>query len=99
MKTDLTQDDASLNKMLMDDDELIAVLVQVFNEDDVFNMRAILVDRFGPNLRNDITHGRAGVGSFFSGSSIYLFWLVTRFLVIPHIKHWNALFGGDDTIV
>lgn len=44
----------------------------------VFELKSLLVERVGPNLRNLFAHGALSPESFRSEISIYLFWLIMR---------------------
>lgn len=83
--SNLTRQDAQnlydLNRML-NDPKLEAKLAQVLGEDHVFQLKGLLVQHYGANLRNEIAHGTLGVNKFNSGfyglQSIYLWWLTLR---------------------
>ena len=82
--SNLTRQDAQnlydLNRML-NDPKLEAKLTQVL-EDHVFQLKGLLVQHYGANLRNEIAHGTLGVNefnsSFYGLQSIYLWWLTLR---------------------
>jgi hypothetical protein len=83
--SNLTRQDAQnlydLNRML-NDQKLEAQLTQVLGEDHVFQLKGLLVQHYGANLRNEIAHGTLGVNEFNSGfyglQSIYQWWLTLR---------------------
>jgi hypothetical protein len=83
--SNLTRQDAQnlydLNRML-NGPELEAKLTHVLGEDHVFQLKGLLVQHYGANLRNEIAHGTLGVNEFNSGfyglQSIYLWWLTLR---------------------
>ena len=58
-------------------------LSKMLNEDLVFELRSLLVERFGANLRNDMAHGLLDHDSFYSPSSCYLWWLAFRLYSFP----------------
>ena len=60
-------------------------LSTVLGADTVFEMRGLLVERFGANLRNDMAHGLLRYDAFFSYPCVYLWWLVLRLCCIPVI--------------
>lgn len=69
------QDEFPLNKILRDyQDEL----EKVFSEDIVFDLRGLLVERFGSNLRNEGSHGLMDYDEFLAPQAIYLWWLALR---------------------
>lgn len=56
---------------------------KIFNEDLVFEMRALLCEPFGANLRNELAHGLIGDKSLNSIFSVYAWWLVLRLVFNP----------------
>jgi Domain of unknown function (DUF4209) len=69
------QDEFDLNRIFYDywDD-----LVQMFGEDLAFDLRGLLIERFGSNLRNEGAHGLMGYAAFFSPQVTYVWWLTLR---------------------
>lgn len=51
---------------------------EIFGEDFLFDLRGILIERFGCNMRNDMAHGLMSEGAFYRAESVYLWWLVIR---------------------
>lgn len=80
---DSIQDEFPLTKILHDyQDEL----ENVFSEDIVFDLRGLLVERFGSNLRNEESHGLMDYEEFLAPQAIYLWWLALRLcctMVLP----------------
>jgi hypothetical protein len=80
------QDEFPLNKILHDyQDEL----VKMFGEDIVFDLRGLLVERFGSNLRNEGAHGLMDYEEFLTPQAVYLWWLALRLcctMVLPQIR-------------
>lgn len=68
-------------------------------------MRALLVEQEGANLRNEIAHGLLTDGAAWSAEAVYAWWLLLRVVVVPL---WVALSAdvtggidgerGDDTV-
>jgi hypothetical protein len=74
-----TQQNMNLNRLLY-----LRETQEVFGEENVFDMRGLLVEKVGPNLRNEISHGMLGDGHFFLGKEVvYLWWLVLRLALVP----------------
>lgn len=75
------QNHYDLNVML-NNDLLEKKLMSVLSENLVFELKGLLVQHFGANLRNEIAHGTLGVNEFNSGfyglQLIYLWWLALR---------------------
>jgi len=69
------QNEYPLNKIFHDHEE---VLVNMLGEDIVFDLRGLLVERFGSNLRNEGAHGLMDYEEFLAPQSIYLWWLALR---------------------
>jgi hypothetical protein len=72
------QEDFDLNRMLY-----MPTLAQVFNEDTIFDLKGLLVERFGSNLRNRMAHGLLEQGDFYSPQAVYLWWLILRLCCLP----------------
>lgn len=63
-------------------------IIDIFGEDVVFELRALLCGPIGPNLRNEVAHGLLGDRVFTSGVSVYLWWFTLKLVFLPY---WNAL--------
>ena len=63
------QDEVSLNRML-EEDEFASTILDVFGQDTLYELRGLLVDRFGANFRNNLAHGLLFDGHFFDAQSI-----------------------------
>jgi tetratricopeptide (TPR) repeat protein len=61
-------------------------LVEILGEDIVFNLKGILVHRFGSNIRNRMAHGLMGHSSFFDSDNVYLWWFTLHLFCLPIIK-------------
>ncbi|MGC1246144.1 MAG: DUF4209 domain-containing protein, partial [Spirulinaceae cyanobacterium] len=61
-------------------------LVEILGEDIVFDLKGLLVHRFGNNLRNGMAHGLVDYNNFFSYENSYLWWLTLRLCCLPIIK-------------
>jgi hypothetical protein len=48
---------------------------QMFGPDLMFDLRGIMIERFGHNLRNELAHGLLPEGGFYQPASVYLWWL------------------------
>lgn len=56
---------------------------EVLGKSMVFELKALLTDQSGPNLRNDIAHGLADDQALNSMSVVYAWWLSLRFVLGP----------------
>jgi hypothetical protein len=59
--------------------------IEVFGANAIFDLRDLLVEKFGHNLRNRLTHGLMHEGHFYSTEAVYIWWLVLRFCCVPLI--------------
>ena len=60
-------------------------LTELLGADLVFDLKGLLVDRFGANLRNLLAHGLLELGHFYSQQAVYLWWLALRMCCLPII--------------
>jgi hypothetical protein len=49
-----------------------------------FELRALLSEQLGPNLRNDLAHGLLTDGGSWSTSSLYAWWHCLRLVILPY---------------
>lgn len=61
--------------------------VEIFGPDVIFDLRGILIEKFGENLRNDTAHGFLPATGFNGAASCYLWWLTIRLLWLGHQFH------------
>ena len=63
-----------INELLWD-----KALEDMFGPDLLFDLRGVLIEQFGGNMRNDLAHGLMHEGEFYQvAEPIYLWWLVIR---------------------
>lgn len=67
LRQDGTQDEFPLNKVVETE-----AFSQIFGEDLAFELRGLLAERAGANLRNNVSHGLVSAGSFYSHSNVIL---------------------------
>lgn len=65
---------------------------KIFGKDIIMDLNGLLLDRTYANLRNIISHGLGGIGTFYSYSAVYLWWLMFRLFLTPHT---DALSEGE----
>jgi hypothetical protein len=58
------------------------VLVTVFGEDLYFELRALLTERNGLNMRNEVAHGLLSYNELNSNNSMYLWWFCLRLVML-----------------
>ena len=73
LESDGIQDERDINKLLWE-----PKLSQILGDDVLFDLRGILINRFGHNMRNEMSHGLMSAASFSQEASVYLWWLVLR---------------------
>ena len=81
----LIQEVRSLDKLL-----LMPETTEAFGEEDVFELRGILTEEFGSNLRNRIAHGLTTDGDCYAPATEHLWWLLLRRCVIPILPRQAA---------
>ncbi len=74
------QDEYNLNKILY-----LPEMIEIFGEDITFDLKGLLVERFGANLRNRMAHGLMPYNAFYSVEVCYLWWLILRLCCLPII--------------
>jgi len=67
------QEELSLNQLLARPEAK-----RVFGNDRVFDLRGVLIERYGFNLRNRLAHGLMSSDEFFSLEVSYLWWIVVN---------------------
>jgi hypothetical protein len=82
-KSDGTQEERDLNQLLWDE-----TTKRIFGENLLFDLRGILIESFGCNMRNESAHGLMYDAQFYRSESVYLWGLVIRmcwigFTLIP----------------
>jgi hypothetical protein len=77
----LIQEVRSLDKLLQ-----LPETTEAFGEDHVFEMKGILTEEFGSNLRNRLAHGLVTDGECYTPAVLHLWWLLLRFCVIPFLR-------------
>jgi len=58
---------------------------EIFSESFVFELRALLIEKSGPEFRNRYAHGFVTEAECHSETAIYLWWLVLRICLVPLI--------------
>jgi hypothetical protein len=94
LESDATQDEQPLGWMLAHPQ-----MARIFGEGMAFDLRGLLVERFGLNLRNNIAHGLLTVHQMLTPSAIYAWWLVLRLCCIPLAQQVTHVEAGQTTCV
>lgn len=91
MSSEGIQEDFDLNKLLWMEE-----VEQIFGQNILFDLRGILIERFGCNLRNELAHGLMPEGAFYTAEAPYFWWLVLHLLYRGHIQI-RKLHGAEDS--
>lgn len=83
------QEEIDLNRTLCSS-KFAKPLAELLGADILFEMRTLLVERFGANLRNDMAHGLVDLDSFYSPSARYLWWLALHLYSFPVLARLKA---------
>ncbi|MFE9690826.1 DUF4209 domain-containing protein [Micromonospora sp. NPDC005806] len=58
--------------------------LQLLGPDLTLELRALLCEQLGPNLRNDLAHGLLNDPKSWSAAAVYAWWLCLRLVVVPY---------------
>jgi hypothetical protein len=78
------QEDWTLSNLLQSEHR--GRVESIIGEDTAFDLRTLMVEKEGPNLRNRMFHGLLADGALRDGCSRYLFWLCVRLCMLPLIE-------------
>ena len=70
LDSDGTQKERDINQLLWD-----PKADEIFGQDVLFDLRGILIERFGCNMRNEFAHGLIHEAGFYRAEAVYLWWL------------------------
>ncbi len=73
LESDGTQKERDLNQLLW-----MPEVETIFGPDITFDLRGILIERFGHNMRNESAHGLMPEGAFYGAASVFLWWLIVH---------------------
>jgi hypothetical protein len=88
---DRTQYERNLNNFLdPSHDTYREPILHLFGEDLAFQLHALLVDKRGANLRNEVAHALLPDQAYFQPPSRYFWWLVWHLIIYgsPHVEEW-----------
>ena len=78
------QNERDINTLLTSE-EYSESIKTIFNEDILFDLQGLLINRFGSNLRNRIAHGLMDESEFYSSQLSYVWWLTLHLCCLPII--------------
>ena len=79
------QEVRTLEKLL-----LMPETIEALGEEHVFELRGVLTEEFGSNLRNRLAHGLLTDGDCYTLATEHLWWLLLRLCVIPLLPRQKA---------
>lgn len=82
-----------LGKLLCD----MPSLEEALGKDLLFDLRGILVEKPGANLRNRMAHGLMNNSAFNDTPAVYLWWLLLKLCCIPVLDYLGHPHGGEDS--
>lgn len=69
----------------------------IFDENTLFDLKCLLVEHAGSNLRNRMAHGLINDGEFMSPSMPYVWWLTLRLCCLPILRHHQRIDEQSDS--
>lgn len=72
-------------------------LIETLGEGTIFDLKALLIRRFGNNYRNDLAHGLLTTDHFLNPNLLYLWWLVLNLCWRGLPRHSDGLSEEDYT--
>ncbi|MFM4860572.1 DUF4209 domain-containing protein [Aeromonas media] len=72
------------------------VIIEVFGQDIVGNLQAILIDKIYGDLRNQMSHGYMPAGHFYGIAPVFLWWLVLHIVMLPLGSHWKQYYKPEN---
>lgn len=85
LESDAGQDERDLGWLLAQPE-----MESTFGPAITFDLRGLLVERFGLNMRNELAHGLMDMGLMYSEGALYLWWLILRLCCVPLAKAKSA---------
>lgn len=73
-------------------------ITSIFDEDTLFDLKNLLVEHSGSNLRNRMAHGLINDGEFLSPLTSYLWWLTLRLCCLPILIYQQRVEQSDPWI-
>jgi hypothetical protein len=70
-------------------------IASIFDEDTLFDLKCLLVEHSGSNLRNRMAHGLINDSEFLSPLMSYLWWFTLRLCCLPILMHQQKVEQSD----
>jgi hypothetical protein len=90
------QNEHSLNTLL-EEPEFASILEQAFSKGVVYELRGLLIDRAGANIRNNMAHGLLGHDEFHSSTVATVFYLSLYLFTRPFIWRIEKIVKSQET--
>jgi hypothetical protein len=87
----------SLGKILCDAPDLVAAIEASLGEDLVFDLRGVLIEKPGANLRNRMAHGLMNGVAFYDTTVVYVWWLVLKLCSLPIFSYLEQQKAAKNT--
>ena len=91
LDSDGIQEEFSLGNLLYK----VPEVKEIFGEDLLFDLKGLLSERFGSNLRNRLAHGLVTDNEYVSPASAYAWGLVLHLCCVPLLARQSALQNDD----
>jgi hypothetical protein len=83
LDSDGIEKEYNLGRILCEAPDLVATIEASLSKDLVFDLRGILIEKPGANLRNRMAHGLISSAAFYDTTVVYLWWLVLKLCSLP----------------
>ncbi|MDK3155732.1 DUF4209 domain-containing protein [Kamptonema cortianum] len=93
LESDGIQKERDMNQLLW-----MPELEEIFGADITFDLRGILIERFGHNMRNESAHGLMPEAGFYQPASVYLWWLILHLCWKGLLIAQQPIESTDETI-
>jgi Domain of unknown function (DUF4209) len=70
---------------------------EIFGRDMVFNLRALLISKYGSNFRHNLAHGLVGEAECYSVQVVQIWWLILRLCHTIYLLSRNATRSSSET--
>jgi hypothetical protein len=90
LDSQLVQKERSLNELM-----LMPEAVQIFGEDNLFELRGVLCEKFGFDLRNRLAHGFLTAQECFGPEVLLAWWLILRLCAFPIYRELQRQKSGE----
>jgi len=72
-------------------------ITSIFDENTLFDLKCLLIEHAGSNLRNRMAHGLISDGEFMSPLMSYIWWLTLRLCCLPILIHQQRIEQSSST--